>query len=311
MTVTVHDMAPRPPRGPARESFERFVRWTIEEELPAAPGFIPPGEREAFQAYYRNLPAAGDEPALARYLRGMWRGEAGWTARWIAARLERFPDVRVLDAGSGFGTYSMLYAAIGAEVIGVDLRPDRLSAAARRLAFHAARSGQALPVRYERADLTRRWERDYDLVWVYNALSHIDPLEEFLAAVRAHLRPGGVLVVGDINGSNPAHLKKLESVRTAVHQEYVAPDGERHAYAVERPFPPGELRQIMVRAGFRVLHHELYWGGLGVVPDALYAGLLAPLQRQWWLGGSSARRQLMVATPAASVSPGLTLVRRG
>jgi len=47
----------------------------------------------------------------------MWRGEAGWTARWIAARLERFPDVRVLDAGSGFGTYSMLYAAIGAEVI--------------------------------------------------------------------------------------------------------------------------------------------------------------------------------------------------
>src|SRR5205809_1044807 len=116
-------MEPRPPRGPARESFERFVRWTIEEELPAAPGFIPPGEREAFQAYYRNLPAAGDEPALARYLRGMWRGEAGWTARWIAARLVRFPDVRVVDAGSGFGTYSMRYAAVGADVTGVDLGP--------------------------------------------------------------------------------------------------------------------------------------------------------------------------------------------
>jgi 2-polyprenyl-3-methyl-5-hydroxy-6-metoxy-1,4-benzoquinol methylase len=296
--------APGDVRGGARRRFEAFVRWTIEVERAAAADFLPEGEREPFLAYYRALPAPGDEAAIRRYLRGLWRSEAGWTSRWIAERGDGANgtpsrEVAVLDAGSGFGTYSMLYAAVGATVIGVDLRPDRLSAAARRLEFHEKETGQRFPITYERADLTRTWPRDYDLVWVYNALSHIDPLEGFLNATRTHLKPGGVLVVGDINGAHPAHLKRLAEIRSEVHQEYVAPDGQRHAYAVERPFPPGEMRSIMEQHGFRVVHHEGYWGGLGVLPEPLYAGLVSPLQKWWSVGESVARRQLMVATPAA------------
>lgn len=290
-------------RGTARARFDAFVRWTIETEHPAAATFLPEGEREPFLDYYRALPQPGDEPAIRRYLRGFWRGEAGWTSRWIAARAARRVGgdrpVRVLDAGSGFGTYSMLYAAMGADVVGVDLRPDRLSAAERRLAFYG-RSGERLPVTYERADLTREWPRRYDLVWVYNALSHIDPLEGFLQATREHLEPGGVLVVGDINGAHPAHLKRLAELRSEVHQEYVAPDGQRHAYAVERPFAPSELRRILEGQGFEVVRHELYLGGLGVLPEALYAGVVSPLQLWHPVGESVARRQLMVATPASA-----------
>src|SRR6185295_5253892 len=128
------------------------------------------------------------------------------------------------------------------------------------------------------------WPDDVDLVWVYNALSHIDPLEDFLRGVREHLRPGGVLVIGDINGGLGSHLRRLETVRHEIHQEYVAPDGERHAYAVERPFPPAELREIMERAGLHVVHHELYLLGLARLPDAIYGGLIEPLQRWWRLG---------------------------
>ncbi len=300
MNVATQREAPMEPRLPSmapRERFDAFVRWTIEVERPAAAGFLPAGEREPFLDYYKKLPAPGDAAAITRYLRGMWRSEAGWTSRWIAERAEgaSAEPPRVLDAGSGFGTYSMLYAAMGAEVIGVDLRPDRLSAAERRLHFYAEKTGIHPRVSYERADLTRAWPREYDLVWVYNALSHIDPLEGFLGAVRDHLRPGGVLVVGDINGAHPAHLKRLAQLRSEVHQEYVAPDGERHAYAVERTFPPGEFRQILTQNGLRPVHHELFWGGLGRLPDSVYHGLLAPLQGLWQLGGSFARRQLMVA----------------
>ena len=286
--------------GQARAAFERFVRWTIERERGAVETRLPAGEREAFAAYYRNLPRPGDEAGIRRYLRGFWRGEAGWTARWIAARahaLGRRP--RVLDAGSGFGTYAMLYAAVGADVLGADLRPDRLDAAERRLAFHAESAGGPLPVRYARADLTRDWEGDFDLVWVYNALSHIDPLEGFLAQTRRHLAPGGVLVVGDINGAHPEHLARLEALRgEAVHQEYVAPDGARHAYAVERPFPPAEIRALFAANGLEVVHHELYWGGLGAAPEPLYRAVLVPLQRRWRWGHARARRQLVVAAVA-------------
>ncbi|HYM80508.1 MAG TPA: class I SAM-dependent methyltransferase [Candidatus Limnocylindria bacterium] len=275
----------------AREAFERFVRWTIEVEHAALPPELPPGEREAFEDYYRKLPAPGDEAGIRRYLRGFWRSEAGWTARWIAGRAKP----RVLDAGSGFGTYAMLYAMVGGDVTGVDLRPDRLDAAERRLRFCERTTGWPMPVEYRRGDLTREWPEDYDLVWVYNALSHIDPLDDFLAAVRRHLRPGGVLVVGDINGGHSAHQRRLAQLRSEVHQEYVAPDGVRHHYAVERTFTPGEVREVMTRNGLRVVRHELYWGGLGALPDPLYEGVLLPLQTRWWLGQRAARRQLVVA----------------
>lgn len=281
----------------AKDAFEQFVRWTIEKEYLPVQKRLPDGEREAFADYYKKLPKPGDEAGIRRYLRGFWRSEAGWTARWLVDRARvtgRQP--RVMDAGSGFGTYSMLYASVGADVVGADLRPDRLDAAEKRLAFHRESTSQRLPVRYVRADLTREWDAKYDLVWVYNALSHIDPLEGFLEQVRTHLEPGGVLVVGDINGAHPEHLARLNELRGEnVHQEYVAPDGQRHAYAVERPFPPAEIREIFVKNGLRMVHHELYWGGLGALPEPVYQGFLQPLQRQWQLGHGRARRQLVVA----------------
>jgi 2-polyprenyl-3-methyl-5-hydroxy-6-metoxy-1,4-benzoquinol methylase len=284
----------------ARETFERLVRWMIEKEHEAVQAKLPAGEREAFADYYKKLPAPGDEGAIRHYLRGFWRSEAGWTARWIVARAAAIHGrPRVMDAGSGFGTYSMLYAAMGADVVGADLRPDRLDAANQRLAFHREQTGESLGVTYVRADLTREWAGDHDLVWVYNALSHIDPLEAFLAQTRKHLKKGGVLVVGDINGAHPEHVARLNELRgDAVHQEYVAPDGERHAYAVERPFPPSEIRSIFEKNGLRLVHHELYWGGLGALPEPLYRLCMEPLQRQWRHGHRIARRQLVVATPA-------------
>jgi SAM-dependent methyltransferase len=135
------------------------------------------------------------------------------------------------------------------------------------------------------------------MVWVYNALSHIDPLEKFLTSVRDHLRPGGVLIVGDINGAHPAHVKRVSALRDEVHQEYVAPDGQRHEYAVERLFTPRQLRAEVRAVGMRIVRHELYWPGLSRVPGVLYESTLRPLQRQWWLGRNVARRQLLVATP--------------
>ncbi len=280
-----------------RAAFDRVLEWTVREE-PATAESLPESGRAAFAAYYATLPRRDDPSAFARYHRGMWRSEAGWVARWLERRRARTGRVpRVLDAGSGFGTYAMLFAAAGGEVTGADLRPDRLEVACARLERVKERLGLDLPVTCVRADLTEPWDSDYDLVWVYNALSHIDPLERFLAETRRRLRPGGVLVVGDINGAHPGHLRRLSSIREEVHQEYVAPDGRRSHYAVERPFPPAELRSELRAAGFRVVHHELFWGGMGALAAPVSEGLLRPLQRRWWLGARFARRQLMVAAP--------------
>ncbi len=313
-----HDGVVLPPLGPSRDpepqgagppadssrgrrrAFERFWRWMIEAEMPTAAEILPRTEYEEFTNYYRALPVAGDEAAIRRFVRGCWRSEAGWAANWIAIRGAREPrgPLRVLDAGSGFGTYSMLFSSLGAGVTGADLRDSRLSAAERRARFHELYTGRHLRLRYERVDLTRPWSDDYHLVWLYNALSHIDPLDAFLAQARRHLRPGGVLVVGDINGAHPEHARRLARLRTEVHSTFEDKDGGLHGYAIERSFAPAELRDICARSGFRVLHHELYWGGHGVLPEPLYETLLRPVQLAWRLGATRARRQLLVATPA-------------
>ncbi len=281
---------------PAREARARLVRfhdWFLGTELPSGMPFLPEPERTAFLDYYKRFPRRSERAAVAKYLRALWRLDTGWVARWIAAQPK---PPRLLDAGCGFGTFAMMFGTVGAEVVGVDLRPDRLDAAEKRLEFHRLTTGTSLRVSYERADVTKPRGEWFDLVWVYNALSHIEPVDPFLAQVRAQLRPGGLLVIGDINGGHPAHARHLATVRTEVLQEYVAPDGTRHAYAMERVFTPHTLHELMSSQGFRIRRHELFYGGLGALPDPLYA-LLAPLQRYAGWNGRYALRQLMVATP--------------
>jgi 2-polyprenyl-3-methyl-5-hydroxy-6-metoxy-1,4-benzoquinol methylase len=284
-----------PPRArtdaEARAQVAAYHEWMVGTELAQGAAFLPEPERAAFLAYYRNFPKAGDAAALARYLRALWRLDTGWVSRWIAAQ-PRTP--RILDAGSGFGTFAMIYAAVGAEVVGADLRPDRLDAAERRLAYYRQTTGRTLPIRYERADVTKPGPARFQMVWVYNALSHIEPVEPFLAQVRAQLEPGGLLVIGDINGGHPRHAAHLATVRTEVLQEYVAPDGTRHAYAMERVFTPASLDALMRGNGFTVRRHELYYGGFGSLPGFALA-LLSPLQHYAGWNGRFALRQMMVA----------------
>jgi 2-polyprenyl-3-methyl-5-hydroxy-6-metoxy-1,4-benzoquinol methylase len=283
----------RPTPREARARLARVVDWFVGTELASGVKFLPEGERAAFLDYYKSWPKSDDRAAVAKYVRGLWRLDAGWVMRWIA---EQPTAPRILDAGCGFGTFAMMFAAVGAEVVGADLRPDRLDAAEKRLEFYRQTTGTMLPIRYERVDLTKPSADRFDMVWVYNALSHIEPVEPFLEQVRAQLRPGGLFAIGDINGGHPVHARRLAAVRSEVLQEYVAPDGTRHPYAMERVFTPGALHELMTTHGFAVKRHELFIGGFGILPDALYA-LSSPLRLYAGWNGRFALRHFMVATP--------------
>jgi len=286
-------------RRSASEVFAEFIRWTIVQE-PALLRMLPADAgRESFLNYYASLPAEGDEAEIRRYVRGMWRGEAGWAARWIARSLDQngtTRPVRVLDAGCGFGTYALLFARLGATVTAADLRPDRLEVARWRNANLRWLTQNQCSADFARIDVTSQLKGEFDLVWVYNALSHIDPPEVFLEKVRQHLRPGGVLVIGDLNGANPGRVRKLDAVRSNIHETYVAPDGEAHAYAVERPFTPEEMRDLLTSHGLRVVRHELFHGGQGSLPDPLFKTLVEPLQGLIRLGRRWGKRQAVLAT---------------
>lgn len=101
------------------------------------------------------------------------------------------PGMRVLDAGCGSGeALAWLAAAVG---------PGGLAAGIDLAAAHACVAHRAAPGAFVlNADLAQAPFRDgaFDLVWSANTLHHLREPRRGVQALRALLRPGGRLVIG-------------------------------------------------------------------------------------------------------------------
>ena len=92
---------------------------------------------------------------------------------------------RVLDLACGSGTHAIAAAEQGAEVVAVDIDPERLKAAER------AAAGVGVSIQWLQADLTKDPLPDgqFDVVMIFNFLDRAR-MPQFLEAVK----PGGYLM---------------------------------------------------------------------------------------------------------------------
>ncbi len=106
---------------------------------------------------------------------------------------------RVIDVGAGTGTGSLALARhlADAEVIAVDVDDAMLDHLRRR----AGALGLAGRIRTVRADLDQPWPPlgPADLVWASASLHHMTDPDRTLTAIRAALRPGGVLMITELD----------------------------------------------------------------------------------------------------------------
>ncbi len=121
----------------------------------------------------------------------------------LAPWLRLGPGARVLDVGCGVGRWSCLLAARGASVTGVDLSPTMIAQAVQR----ARGAGVAERCHFQVRDLAALdLGEQFDLVLGVTVLQHIlDPaaLRAALAAMAAHLAPGGRMVLLEAAPSAP------------------------------------------------------------------------------------------------------------
>ena len=115
--------------------------------------------------------------------------------RELAADLPR----RILDLGSGTGTgtLALVQRFEGASVIALDKSPQLLD----RLRDKARALGVAGRIRTVQADLDQAWPPTgpADLAWASSSLHHMADPDRVLNEVFAALRPGGLLVVAEMD----------------------------------------------------------------------------------------------------------------
>ncbi len=223
----------------------------------------------------RHDPAGPVLPELRRYLAPQFRpdgeirplGLAGYSARLrpvVEAILAAPPGLKILDAGSGYGTESLLFAGLGAEVTAVELVRERHDLARARLEKFRGPDGAPVRIAFVNANIFRFLESAprFDLIWALEAVSHIYPPEGFLALAREKLAPDGILALSDPNRANPvAWLRAVRirgSIRHTPHRDFTDPElGTPVDYGREQIRSVGGMKRLLEKAGYRVVRTDV------------------------------------------------------
>lgn len=231
-------------------------------------------ETQAVRHYYRKLfqPDHSLDPI----------GNYGYASRLtpaLSALREMKLPLRLLDAGCGYGSESLLFALAGASVTGVELVSDRVELARSRRNFYQDRLSSEISVEFVNADVKRFLQEagQFDIIWIMEAVSHIHPLEDFLLLAKQHLSPGGLLITSDPNALNPLAMYRALRIRGTLRYP-LRVKGQDHATgqpvyeAVERIFSVSGYTCLLATAGFTVRQVSMSgFLGASFIPSSLHA----------------------------------------
>ncbi len=155
--------------------------------------------------------------------------ECSTLIRWLDAK----PGERILDVGCGDGYYDMLIAKSGAEVVGIDIHEQRLSAAQRLYRL------ERTEFLYMDAEKMNFAEASFDKAVSFCVLEHFHHDELVMKNIARLLRSGGCLVFSADSLSNP---------------EITAQERARHKqrYAANTFYTVENLQEKLARAGFDI-----------------------------------------------------------
>lgn len=202
-------------------------------------------ERAEFENYYRSYLTR-----FSAYVRSHFVDQT----REITALIKGASRPRVLEVGAGCGTESLWFAMLGAEVTGIDVATERLDVARTRQRWLESRLQRRLPLAFLESSLFDfQPVEPFDFVWMEMAYHHLEPRERVFAHIGKLLRPGGAVVICEVNGWNPMLQGQFFIQRGwKTRVEYVDAQGRRHEYGNERITTPRALRRELCSSGFTV-----------------------------------------------------------
>lgn len=209
-------------QGPNFETIADFLQWWMRNEL------LTGEERDVFRAYY-----AGYYRLFGSNIR---RHFADQVSEIMVLLHKAKTPPRILEVGCGCGTESLWFALHGAEVVGVDIRDDRLQTARVRAAILQEIIGASVKVQFANASLfDLETDASYDIIWMEQAFHHLEPRSAVYCKIAGLLRDGGWLVISETNALNPLiQIMLLNKRRFATIGSYINSQGRVLKYGNER-----------------------------------------------------------------------------
>ena len=152
--------------------------------------------------------------------------------------------ITVLDIGCGGGLLAEPLARMGAAVTGID--PIESSIETAR--WHAAEVGLEIDYEASTVEASMGAGRIFDLVIASEVIEHLPDVPQFLAAMAAVTRPGGLAVLSTLSRT-PASLLKA-----VIGAEYILGWLPRGTHNWRRFVRPAELGRELRRHGLRAVH---------------------------------------------------------
>ncbi len=236
---------------------QEFYDILMKEVLGDVPGLE---LHQELRRYYWTLVEAPKHRDFHRY---NWVRRTEPMVRLLKSLPKRESPWRVLDAGCGLGTESIYWSTVrdDVEVLGVDLSARRLSVAQARHMVCERLLGRPLNVRFlEQNVFSVLNSEEFDIVWTMEAISHIDPAEQFLADVSENLGDRGYIVISDSHIWNPAMAWRVLNLRrreVALRTHKTTSQGETVTYAQERLLTVGWLSRTLTQVGFASVQTQL------------------------------------------------------
>lgn len=241
----------------ANSSFESCLSFlrNLQNEFQVAKDFLDEESYTELRSYYQYL---NSEPNKREWNLYTWAHRLSFVAEYIR---QTNKALRILDAGCGCGTESILFSILGAEVVGVDLKTDRIRIAKQRIKYYNQFYDIDGKIKFINENIFNL-SLDYplDIIWLSDAISHIEPVNGFLELAYSLLGKDGRLIIYDLNGSNPYIWLRLILKRGFSRYATVeyAETGEEVHYAIERVPSNSTLRREIKKAGFVIEKNHIF-----------------------------------------------------
>jgi 2-polyprenyl-6-hydroxyphenyl methylase/3-demethylubiquinone-9 3-methyltransferase len=116
-----------------------------------------------------------------------------------------FDGLRILDIGCGGGLLCEPMARLGASVVGADAAARNIPVAR----LHAEQSGLAIDYRHTTAEDMAAAGEQFDAVLNMEVVEHVADPPAYLAACRALLKPGGIMICSTLNRNPKSYLMAI------------------------------------------------------------------------------------------------------